>query len=57
MLGRLVVTLEEGSENAGVYSVKFNAEGLESGIYFYRLTASGNSGSNFAKTRKMMFVK
>ncbi|MBN2000127.1 T9SS type A sorting domain-containing protein [candidate division KSB1 bacterium] len=35
--GRLVEKLTDGRYAAGVHQVKFNAEGLASGIYFYRL--------------------
>jgi hypothetical protein len=52
MLGREVATLVDQEQNAGVYSVKFNASGLSSGIYLYKL----ESGS-FTKTHKLMLVK
>ncbi len=52
MLGREVATLVNGRQEAGRYSVSFNAASLSSGVYFYRLQAS-----NFVETRKMMLVK
>ncbi len=52
MLGREVATLVDQEQNAGVYSVKFNASGLASGIYLYKL----ESGS-FSKTHKLMLIK
>ncbi|QOJ30418.1 MAG: T9SS type A sorting domain-containing protein [Ignavibacteriales bacterium] len=52
MLGREVATLVDQEQNAGVYSVQFNASGLASGIYLYKL----ESGS-FTKTNKLMLIK
>jgi len=39
--------------NAGSYSVSFNGDGLQSGVYFYRLSADGN----VVETRKLALVK
>ncbi len=39
MLGRLVATLVNEWKNAGTYNVRFNGEGLASGVYIYRLEA------------------
>lgn len=52
VLGREVKTLVDGDKPAGSYQVTFDASGLPSGVYFYRLT----SGS-FAATKKLMVVK
>ncbi|MBK6505512.1 MAG: T9SS type A sorting domain-containing protein [Ignavibacteria bacterium] len=40
--GRVVATLVNDVLPAGIYSVKWNAAGFPSGIYFYKLV-SGNS--------------
>ncbi|MBL7129205.1 MAG: T9SS type A sorting domain-containing protein, partial [Ignavibacteria bacterium] len=39
--------------NAGSYSVSFYGDELQSGVYFYRLSADGNA----METRKMALIK
>jgi hypothetical protein len=53
LAGELVRTLVDGEIAAGYHQVNFDASGLASGIYFYRLEA----GSNFNVTRKLMVQK
>lgn len=56
MTGREVRTLVNTFQNAGTYSVNFNASDLASGIYFYVLRV--NSGSmEITKTMKMILTK
>jgi hypothetical protein len=43
MLGREVATLVKGHLEAGTHNVPFNAFGLPSGNYFYRLTSAGET--------------
>ena len=50
--GRRVVVLVEGTVPAGAHTVEWNAEGLPSGVYFYRLTAGKNTF-----TKKMVLLK
>lgn len=50
--GELVKILTDGMQDAGSHSVNFNAAGLESGIYFYKLESGGLSVVN-----KMMLLK
>ncbi|HEX2787325.1 MAG TPA: T9SS type A sorting domain-containing protein [Ignavibacteria bacterium] len=50
--GREVANLVNQKMNPGSYNVKFNASNLNSGIYFYTLTAN-----NFRETKKMILVK
>ncbi len=38
-LGQKVATLAEGKQESGYHEVKFDAVGLSSGVYYYRLTA------------------
>ncbi|MBC8044202.1 MAG: T9SS type A sorting domain-containing protein [Rhizobacter sp.] len=56
VLGREVATLVNERQAAGSYRAFFNAKALASGIYFYRLSASGNAGTS-VQTKKMMLVK
>ena len=52
VLGKEVASLVNDARNAGNYEVSFNASGLSSGAYFYRL----QSGS-FVDTKKMFLLK
>jgi len=52
VLGREVMTLVNGKQDAGSYNLNFNASNLSSGVYFYRLQAG-----SFVQTKKMMLVK
>jgi len=52
VLGNEVAELINEEKPAGNYEVNFNAEGLSSEIYFYRLQAG-----DFSQTRKMILLK
>ena len=52
ILGQEVRTLVNGFQNAGSYHTMFNAQGLSSGIYFYRLQSQ-----NSIHTRKMILLQ
>ncbi|MEN3038881.1 MAG: T9SS type A sorting domain-containing protein, partial [Candidatus Kryptonium sp.] len=52
ILGQEVAVLVDGEQEAGRYSVKFDAMSLPSGVYFYRLEAG-----KFVEVKKMMLVK
>jgi hypothetical protein len=52
ILGRQVASLFEGMQRAGVYTARFDATALSSGIYFYRLVTG-----NFTQTRRMILMK
>ncbi|MGH7602244.1 MAG: T9SS type A sorting domain-containing protein, partial [bacterium] len=52
VLGNEVATLVNEKKPAGFYRVSFDAKGLASGVYFYRLQAG-----NFAATRKLLLVR
>jgi hypothetical protein len=53
VLGRRVATLIDGEMPAGSYQVTWDARGLASGVYLYRLV----TGRGVAATRKMMLLK
>jgi len=50
--GREIATLVDESQQPGAHQVKWNSEGLPSGIYFYRILAG-----NYADTKKMILLK
>jgi hypothetical protein len=52
VLGREVATLVDEFEGAGFKSVQFNAGGLSSGVYYYRLQAG-----SYAETKKLLLLK
>jgi hypothetical protein len=51
-LGEQVADLVAGDREAGYHSVTFDASGLSSGVYFYRIEAE-----NFVQTRKLLMVR
>ncbi len=51
-LGKEIATLVNGNLNPGTYKYSFDAAGLTSGIYYYKLETD-----NFSATRKMLLVK
>ena len=51
-LGNEVVTLVNEEKPAGNYEVQFDANGLSSGIYFYKLQVG-----SFVDTKKMILLK
>ncbi len=52
LLGQEVATLVNGNQTAGPHEVTFNAAGLSSGVYFYKLVSG-----DFAQVKKMSLVK
>ena len=52
VLGKKIATLVNERQSAGAYQVVWNASGLSSGTYFYRLQAG-----TFVETKKMIMVK
>jgi hypothetical protein len=51
-LGKEIYTLVNEKLNAGTYESKFDASGLSSGVYFYKLTSG-----DFSETKKMLLIK
>ncbi len=52
LLGERVALLVDGKMSAGYYSETFNAQGLASGLYFYRLSAG-----DFVQTQKLVLLR
>ncbi len=62
ILGQEVVTLLDEQRTSGTHSVEWNATDsygskLSSGIYFYKLKASGQDGNDFIDIKKMVLLK
>ena len=60
MLGRPVATLVRGAVKAGRHEVKFDADGMASGVYIYRLEVgvdNPSSSGHTTFTRKMTLLK
>jgi len=51
-LGQQVATLVQGEQEAGYHEVRFDASGLSSGVYFYRLQAG-----TYVETRKLLLLR
>lgn len=52
IIGKEIAQLVNGVQQAGYYAVNFNAAGLSSGTYFYKLTTD-----KFSDVKKMVVVK
>jgi len=52
VLGNEVTTLIDEYKSAGSYEVKFDASGLNSGVYFYKLQAG-----SYSQTKKLVLLK
>jgi hypothetical protein len=52
VLGRTIRELASGTQPAGTYEVTFDATGLPSGVYFYRLQAG-----DYVETKRMVVAK
>jgi pimeloyl-ACP methyl ester carboxylesterase len=60
MLQREVATLINNDVSAGFHSFQWNAAGLSSGVYLYRITAvavKGNMQQQFTQVKKLMLQK
>jgi hypothetical protein len=57
VLGQEVATLLNGNIVAGSHQIDFDASLLNSGVYMYRIEASGIDGTNFVDVKKMILTK
>jgi len=61
LLGEEIATLFNGDMFAGYHSVDWNAltngRQISSGVYFYKIDATGASGKKFISTKKMILLK
>jgi serine protease len=59
ILGEEVASLFNGTRQRGTYTIDWNASGLPTGVYFYRMDAAGHdaSGKVFSSVKKMMLVR
>ena len=57
VLGQEVTEILSSQLNAGRHEFTFDASQFNSGVYFYRIDAEGNDGSNFSQVKKMLLTK
>jgi hypothetical protein len=57
ILGQEVTSLIGGNLAAGFHELEFDASNINSGVYFYRLDATGVDGTNFTSVKKMILTK
>lgn len=58
ILGREVATLVNGVQQASHQMVKWEPSGLSSGIYFFRIQAQSQDGTNnFTSVKKLLYMK
>ena len=59
ILGQVVATLVDGIRDAGYESVNFDASTLASGVYFYKIEATGvgNTRISFNDVKKMAIIR
>jgi len=57
LLGAEVASLVNERKDAGTFSIHWNAAGLPSGMYLYRLSVTSEKGILFDQTKKLTLVK
>lgn len=57
VLGSEVATLVNEHMSAGRYGVNWNAAGLSSGVYLYRMTVSSEQGMLFGNVKRLVLLK
>ena len=56
-LGQEVKSIVNGNLTSGFHELAFDASEFNSGVYFYRIDATGIDGQNFTQVRKMILAK
>jgi hypothetical protein len=57
VLGIEVASLVNEQKTAGTFSVNWNASGLPSGMYLYRLSVTSDKGQVFDQSKKLVLLK
>ena len=57
VLGVEVASLVNEQKGAGTFSVKWNASGVPSGMYLYRLSVTSDKGQMFDQAKKLVLLK
>jgi hypothetical protein len=57
ILGQKIARLVNGNLTAGIHQTNFDASALNSGVYLYRIDATGIDGSSFTSVKKMILTK
>lgn len=57
LIGQKVVTLFDGEVEAGKHTAQLDASAMASGMYFFKLTAVGENGTQFTSSKKMTLLK
>jgi hypothetical protein len=57
LIGQKVMTLVQGSVDAGKHVVQMDGSSMASGIYLVKLNAVGENGSQFTSSKKMTLMK
>ncbi len=56
VLGREVATLIKEKKEPGEYTVPWDAAGVPSGVYYYRLNVAGAASARSTQTKKMLII-
>ena len=57
VLGVEVASLVNEQKDAGTFSMNWNAAGMPSGMYLYRLSVTSDKGQVFDQSKKLVLVK
>jgi len=57
LLGQEIIVLSQGYYTSGIYSVRFAAQNIPSGVYFYALDFAGIDGKYMNQIKKLAFIK